>query len=85
MHDGHLKDLKEVLDFYIGAGNSNDFRDEEIHELDHLTAEERADLITFMEALSGDYPADVGPPDGDMAYRDVSLEALEMGCFRLAL
>lgn len=82
MHDGHLKDLKEVLDFYIGAGNSNDFRDEEIHELDHLTAQERTDLIAFMEALTGEYPADVGPPDGDMAYRDVPEASLARGCFR---
>lgn len=82
MHDGHLTTLKEVLDFYIGAGNSNDFRDEEIHELDHLTAQERTDLIAFMEALSGEYPQSVGPPDGDMAYRDVPLASRERGCFR---
>lgn len=63
MHDGHLKTLKEVLDFYIGAGNSNDFRDEEIHELDFLTAQERTDLIAFMEALTGEYPENVGDPN----------------------
>lgn len=82
MHDGHLKTLKEVVDFYVGAGNSNDFRDEEIHELDHLSAQERADLIAFMEALSGEYPEDVGPPAGETAYRDVPAEALARGCFR---
>ena len=82
MHDGHLKTLKEVVDFYVGAGNSNDFRDEEIHELDHLSAEERADLIAFMEALSGEYPGNVGPPDGDTAYRHVPAESLARGCFR---
>ena len=82
MHDGHLKTLKEVVDFYVGAGNSNDFRDEEIHELDHLSAQERADLIAFMEALSGEYPRDVGAPDGDTAYRDVPAESLARGCFR---
>ncbi len=65
MHDGHLKTLKEVLDFYIGAGNSNDFRDKEIHELDHLTAQERTDLIAFMEALTGPYPENLGPPEAD--------------------
>lgn len=82
MHDGHLKTLKEVVDFYVGAGNSNDFRDEEIHELDHLSAQERADLIAFMEALSGEYPQDVGPPDGETAYREVPAESLTRGCFR---
>ncbi|MXY70062.1 MAG: c-type cytochrome [Acidobacteriia bacterium] len=82
MHDGHLKTLKEVVDFYVGAGNSNDFRDEEIHELDHLSAQERADLIAFMEALSGEFPEDIGPPDGETAYRDVPAESLARGCFR---
>lgn len=82
MHDGHLRTLKEVVDFYVGAGNSNDFRDDEIHELDHLSAQERADLIAFMEALSGEYPEDVGPPAGETAYRDVPAEALARGCFR---
>ncbi len=82
MHDGHLKTLKEVVDFYVGAGNSNDFRDEEIQELDHLSAQERADLIAFLEALSGEYPDNVGPPDGATAYRHVSAESLARGCFR---
>ena len=85
MHDGHLKTLKEVVDFYIGAGNSNDYRDEEIKELDHLTAQERSDLEAFMEALSGEYPADTGPPDGDMAYLDVPAASLARGCFRPGL
>ncbi len=82
MHDGHLKTLKEVLDFYIGAGNSNDYRDEEIKELDHLSAEERSDLIAFMEALSGDVAPNTGPPDGEVAYLDVPAASLERGCFR---
>ncbi len=85
MHDGHLKTLKEVLDFYIGAGNSNDYRDEEIHELDHLTAQERTDLIAFMEALSGDYPPNLGPPDEDMAFKNVPAASLARGCFRPSL
>ncbi len=82
MHDGHLKTLKEVVDFYVGAGNSNDFRDKEIRELDHLSAQERADLIAFMESLSGEYPPNVGPPDGDTAYLQVPAESLARGCFR---
>ncbi len=85
MHDGHLKTLKEVLDFYIGAGNSNDHRDEEIKELDHLSATERADLIAFLEALSGEYPPGTGPPDGDTAYLDVPAESFARGCFRPTL
>ncbi len=62
MHDGSLKTLKEVLDFYIGAGNSNPYRDKEIHELDHLTGQERQDLIAFLESLTGEMPENVGPP-----------------------
>ncbi|HWR17482.1 MAG TPA: cytochrome c peroxidase [Terriglobales bacterium] len=60
-HDGSRKTLKEVLDFYIGGGNSNPHLDKEVHALDFLTAQERADLIAFMESLTGEMPKDVGP------------------------
>ena len=63
MHDGSLKTLKEVVDFYIGAGNSNPHRDPEVKELDHLTREEREGLIAFMESLTGEMPANLGPPE----------------------
>ncbi len=85
MHDGHLRTLKEVLDFYIGAGNSNDYRDEEIKELDHLTGEERNDLIAFLESLTGEIPPDSGPPDGDTAYLEVPADSIARGCFRPTL
>lgn len=62
MHDGSLNTLKEVVDFYIGAGNSNPYRDPEVKELDHLTREERDALVVFMESLTGEVPSDVGPP-----------------------
>jgi cytochrome c peroxidase len=62
MHDGHLKTLKEVVDFYVGAGNSNAWRDADLKELDHLTREERDALVTFMESLTGEVPANIGPP-----------------------
>ena len=62
MHDGSDKTLKEVLDFYIGAGNSNPYRDKEIHSLDFLTGKERADLLEFLKSLTGDVPPNVGPP-----------------------
>ena len=61
-HDGSRKTLKEVMDFYIGGGNSNPHLDKEVHSLDFLTAQERADLLAFMEALTGDMPKDSGPP-----------------------
>jgi cytochrome c peroxidase len=62
MHDGSLKTLKDVMDFYVGGGNSNPYLDKEVHSLDFLTGQERQDLIEFMQALTGDMPPDVGPP-----------------------
>jgi len=61
-HDGSLKTLKDVVDYYIGAGNSNPYMDKQIHVLDFLSGQERADLVAFLEALTSDMPADVGPP-----------------------
>lgn len=55
MHDGSLKTLKEVVDFYIGGGSSNPFLDPEIRPL-RLTRQERDDLIAFLESLTGDMP-----------------------------
>jgi cytochrome c peroxidase len=63
MHDGSLKDIKQVMDFYIGAGNSNPYLDHEIHSLDFLTRQERDDLQEFMKALNGTVPPNVGPPE----------------------
>ena len=61
-HDGSLKTLKDVVDYYIGAGNSNPYMDQQIHSLDFLSGQERADLVAFLEALTGEMPAEVGPP-----------------------
>jgi cytochrome c peroxidase len=63
MSDGSLKDLKQVIDFYIGAGNSNPNLDKQIHVLDFLSGEERSDLEAFLNSLNGEVPADVGPPE----------------------
>lgn len=54
MHDGSLKTLKEVVDFYVGGGSSNEFLDTEIRALSHLTQQERSDLVAFLESLSGE-------------------------------
>ena len=64
MHDGSLATLKDVVDFYVGGGNSNDQLDEELKVLDHLTGQERADLEEFLESLTGELPANVSPPEG---------------------
>ncbi|HXY14184.1 MAG TPA: cytochrome c peroxidase [Terriglobales bacterium] len=63
MSDGSLKNLKEVIDFYIGAGNSNPNLDKKIHVLDFLSGQERADLQAFLSALTGEVAANVGPPE----------------------
>jgi cytochrome c peroxidase len=62
LHDGSRRTLKEVVDFYIGGGNSNPHRDPLIKPLDFLTGQEQQDLIAFLEALTGEMPRDVGPP-----------------------
>lgn len=61
-HDGSRKTLKEALDYYIGGGNSNPNLDREMHSLNFLTAQERVDLISFLESLTGEMPANSGPP-----------------------
>lgn len=61
MHDGSLKTLKEVVDFYAGQGNSNPNLDKEIQSI-HLSGQDREDLVAFLNSLTGDMPANVGPP-----------------------
>lgn len=63
-HDGSRRTLKDASDFYIGGGNSNPNLDKEIRVLDFLSGQERADLLAFLESLSGEIPPDVGPPLG---------------------
>jgi cytochrome c peroxidase len=61
MHDGSLKTLKDVVDFYAGGGNSNPYLDKEIKEI-KLSGKDRADLVEFLQSLTGDMPPDAGPP-----------------------
>ena len=68
LHDGSRKNLKEVLDFYVGGGNSNPHRDKEIRPLDFLTGQEQADLMEFMKSLTGEMPPNVGPPTTSQAF-----------------
>jgi len=69
MSDGSLKNLKEVIDFYIGAGNSNPNLDPQIHVLDFLSGQERSDLEAFLNSLTGEMPPDVGPPEKTVSKR----------------
>ncbi len=56
MHDGSLKTLKDVVDFYVGGGSSNPHLDKEIRPLSHLTRQDREDLVAFLESLTGGAP-----------------------------
>ncbi len=56
MHDGSLRTLKEVVDFYVGGGTFNAFRDKEIKSLDYLSVRDRTDLVAFLESLTGELP-----------------------------
>jgi len=62
MHDGSLKTLEEVVDYYDKGGTPNPYLDEEIFPL-KLTAEEKADLVTFLKEglASHTYPDVVAP------------------------
>ncbi|MGI4852913.1 MAG: cytochrome-c peroxidase [Janthinobacterium lividum] len=63
MHDGSLKTLKAVVDFYAGGGNSNAYLDPEMKKI-HLTGPDRDDLVEFLQSLTGDIPPNLGPPEG---------------------
>ncbi|MBS1872583.1 MAG: c-type cytochrome [Acidobacteria bacterium] len=54
MHDGSLKSLKEVVDFYVGGGNANPHRDPLLKPLTFLTGAQRADLVAFLKSLTGE-------------------------------
>lgn len=64
MHDGKLKTLKDVVDFYAGRGNSNPYLDKRISNIE-LSGQDRSDLVEFLKSLTGDMPANVGPPGKD--------------------
>ena len=53
MHDGALKTLEEVVDFLNAGGSANPNLSPLIKPLG-LTAEEKADLVAFLKALTGE-------------------------------
>ena len=53
MHDGSLKTLEEVVDFYDKGGIPNKNLDEKMKRL-NLSAQEKHDLVEFLKALSGE-------------------------------
>lgn len=61
MHDGSLRTLGEVIEFYNRGGIANPWQSREKRML-YLTAEEQGDLLTFLESLTGEVSADVVAP-----------------------
>jgi cytochrome c peroxidase len=53
MHDGSLATLEDVVAHYDKGGNANLYLDPEIKKL-NLTAQEKADVVAFMKALTGE-------------------------------
>ena len=51
MHDGSLKTLEEVVEFYDKGGEANDFLDGGIRPL-KLTEQEKKDLVEFLKSLT---------------------------------
>ncbi len=55
MHDGSQKTLEEVVEWYAKGGHPNPWLSDKIKKLD-LTAQDKADLVAFMKACSGEFP-----------------------------
>ncbi len=53
MHDGSLKTLREVIDFYDKGGISNPHLSTDMKPL-KLTEQEKTDLIAFLQSLTGE-------------------------------
>ena len=51
MHDGSLRTLEEVIEFYDGGGNPNPYLDRNIEPL-RLSAEDKRALVAFLEGLT---------------------------------
>ncbi|MBY0589090.1 c-type cytochrome [bacterium] len=55
MHDGSQATLEEVVEWYDKGGEKNPYLSDKIVPL-KLTKEEKADLVEFMKACTGDFP-----------------------------
>jgi cytochrome c peroxidase len=55
MHDGSQKTLAEVVEWYAKGGHPNPNLSDKIKKLE-LSDQDKADLVAFMEACTGDFP-----------------------------
>lgn len=62
MHDGSLKTLEEVIEFYDKGGIANRNLDPNLRPL-HLTPAEKHALVAFLKSLSGEGWRNVHPPE----------------------
>jgi len=53
MHDGSLTTLEQVVEHYDKGGNANPSLDPDMKKLE-LTSQEKADVVSFMKALTGE-------------------------------
>lgn len=61
MHDGSIKTLMEVVEYYNKGGNHSPWTDAAIFRL-HLTPQEKSDLVNFMQSLTSPAYRKVEPP-----------------------
>ena len=70
MHGGHFETLDEVVEFYVFLDETpvSGERDSRLAPLD-LSADEAADLVAFLESLTGERPDEAlfDPPEGPWA------------------
>ncbi|HEX3725102.1 MAG TPA: cytochrome c peroxidase [Pirellulales bacterium] len=55
MHDGGLKTLEEVVEWYAKGGHPNPALSDKIKKL-NLTDQDKQDLVEFMKACTGEFP-----------------------------
>jgi cytochrome c peroxidase len=55
MHDGSQKTLEEVVEWYAKGGHPNPHLSDKIKKL-NLTTQDKADLVEFMKACTGEFP-----------------------------
>lgn len=55
MHDGSQKTLEEVVEWYDKGGHPNAYLSDKVKKL-NLTAQDKADLVAFMKACTGEFP-----------------------------
>lgn len=56
LHDGSLETLADVVSFYVQGGHPNPHLSPLIEPLD-LDEQQQADLVAFLESLTGEWPA----------------------------